>query len=99
MDFVLKNEFLYEEKYTICEGWYYLTSYSNIISDFGVYSSGNLFFYKPGHANEALVRATDYDIKCENFIAIPKGKRALVKLISYSINKPNSKWSIKLLKD
>lgn len=82
-----------------CEGWHYLTSYSDIKASSGAGRVKDKFVYKPGHGNPALVQATTYDIMCGGQVAIPAGRRALITLTSYVVGRPNSKWSIRLLAD
>lgn len=79
------------------EGWHYLKSHSNILSENHVMRHKNIFIYNPNHANPQIVEATKYDIMCGSQVAIPAGKRAIVTLTSYTIGRPNSRWSIKLL--
>ncbi len=82
-----------------CEGWFYFTSYSNIISEGGVGREEGGFVYNPGHGNPQLVTATAYDIKCRGQVAIPAGKTGIVTLASYVMGRPNSRWSIELLSE
>lgn len=86
------------EQYS-CEGWYYLTSYSNIIAESGVSNKPNMFIYNPGHGNPQIIEATTYDIMCGSQVAVPRGRKAIVSLVSYVLGRPNSRWSIKLLSD
>lgn len=97
------NDFMQLESQVVeqysCTGWYYLFSYSNIIAESGVTQKPDMWIYNPGHGNPQMVQATTYDIMCDGAVAIPKGRRAIVTLVSYVLGRPSSRWSIKLLSE
>lgn len=100
-DSIKDKDLKFDEEYVI-EGYSYLKSTSKIIAKDRVFyyrNSGNIWIYKPEHANEVIVAATLSDIVTNGRVVIPKCRAALIKLTRHSFERPNSLWSVKLISE
>jgi hypothetical protein len=100
-DTIKQKDLKFDNEYVV-EGYSYIKSTSKIIAKNRVFyyrNSGNMWVYKPEHANEEIVAATFSDITTNGRITIPKGRVAIITLTRHSFERPNSLWSVRLISE